>query len=179
MDEKDNLMTDESSEEEANRALFCGMASVDSSESDCEVLFISYLANLKACVINSTRVLPLLILDLEKQLAFYESETRLLTEENDKLFKEQTSLFESFRFEKKTLNEKIASLEKSLKDKTAEVRDIMHENSNDVSLTKFFKKEREFLHQDLLDRELKIRKFQDAPNVYNRIRVEQKRTWIL
>jgi len=58
-----------------------------------------------------------------------------------------------------------------LKEKTSEIRDILHEKSNTVSLTNFFQKEREFLYQDLLDRELKIKKFQDAHNVYNRIRV--------
>ena len=66
-------------------------------------------------------------------------------------------------------------MEKSLKDKTSDIRKILHEKSNVVSLTKFFQNEREFLHQDLLDRELKIRKFQDAQNVFNRIRVNMNR----
>ena len=60
-------------------------------------------------------------------------------------------------------------------DKTSEIRNILHEKSNAVSLTNFFQKEREFLHQHLLDRKLKIRKFQDAQNVYNRIRVNMNK----
>ena len=113
--------------------------------------------------------------DLVKKLAFYERDTKLLTEENDKFYKEYTSLYESHRKEKNSLNEKITFLEKSLKDKIAEVKSILHEKSNVVSLTNVFQREREFLHQDLLDIELKIRKFQDARNVYNRIRVNMNR----
>ena len=88
-------------------------------------------------------------LDLLKKLAFYKRENNLLTKEKDKFYKEYTCSFEIFKKERNTLNEKITFLEKSLKDKTSEIRSILHEKSNAVSLTNFFQKEREFLHQDL------------------------------
>jgi hypothetical protein len=113
--------------------------------------------------------------ELLKKLVFYERENKLLTEEKDKFYQEYISSFDIFKKERNSLNEKITLLEKSLKDKISEIKNIQHEKSNAVSLTNFFQKEREFLHQDLLDRELKIRKFQDAQNVYNRIRVNMNR----
>ena len=59
-------------------------------------------------------------------MAFYERETELLTEEKDKFYREYTSLLESQRKEKSVLNVKITSLEKSLIHKTTEVRNILH-----------------------------------------------------
>ena len=81
-------------------------------------------------------------------------------------YKEYISLFESHRKEKNALNEKITSSEQSLKDKIAEVTNILHEKSNVVSLTNVFQKEREFLHED---------QHQDAHNVYNKLRVNMNR----
>ena len=42
---------------------------------------------------------------------------------------------------------------------------LEHEKCNITSVKEFFQKEREFLHQDVLDRELKIKKFQEAQNI--------------
>jgi len=79
--------------------------------------------------------------DLLKKLVFYERENNLLTKENDKFYKEYTSSVEIFKKERNTLNEKITLLEKSLKDKTSEIRNILHEKSNVASLINFLQKE--------------------------------------
>ena len=71
----------------------------------------------------------------------------------------------------KSSKEMLVKVEKDLKDKVNELKNLEHEKSNVVSVKEYFQKEREFLHQDILDRELKIRKFQDAQNVFKKIRV--------
>jgi len=160
--EKDDLQNDESSADEANNPSFYGMASIDSRESDQEVStsYNSYkVESMFSKLDRKLTSLDSMHSTLLKKLAFYERENILLTEEKDKFYKEYTSSFEIFKKQRNTLNEKITLLEKSLKDKTSEIWNILHEKSNVVSLTNFFQKERQFLHQDLLHRELKIRKF--------------------
>ena len=63
--EKDDLQTDESSADEANDPSFCGMANIDSPESDQEVSTSIILIRLKACSLNLTENSLLLILSIQ------------------------------------------------------------------------------------------------------------------
>ncbi|KAI3692957.1 hypothetical protein L6452_32782 [Arctium lappa] len=141
MVEQDNLVIDESSDEGDTNALFCGMADFNSSEVESE---------------------------LENKLAFYEQETRLLTQEKDKLYDEKKSLVAEHISKKKYLKEKDALLDKALKSKIKELKD-KSDKLNVVSLKNFFQKEREVIHQDLLDRDLLTRKYQDAQKVHEKV----------
>ena len=110
-------------------------------------LLLTILIRLNACSLNLTEnslFFNSMHTDLLKKLAFYERQTNLLTEEKDKFYKEYTSSFEIFKKERNTLNEKITLLEKSLKDKTSKIRNILHEKSNVVSLTNYSQNDRVF-----------------------------------
>ncbi|KAI3681408.1 hypothetical protein L6452_36203 [Arctium lappa] len=166
MAEQENLVTDESSDEGDTNALFCGMAEVNTSDGDSEVSTSNSLSHdsenkffelqneFLACKITCSEV--------EKKTCFFEREARLLTQEKDKLYLEKWSLVFEHISKKKSLNEKVASLDKSLKEKIKELRNNESDRLNAISLKNFFQKEREVLHQNLLDRDLLIRKYQDA-----------------
>ncbi|KAJ9557324.1 hypothetical protein OSB04_011938 [Centaurea solstitialis] len=112
---------------------------------------------------------------LKRKLSFYEKEVPLLTEEKTRFFQMSTEAQNNLVNLDKSSKEKLLKVNKDLEDKVNELRKIKHEMTNVVSVKEFFQKEREFLHEDILDRELKIRKFQDAQNVFKKIRVNMGR----
>jgi hypothetical protein len=191
MAQADDLVTDESSDEEPQKGLFaaeddsdddmlCGMAKIESDSSDTQAsevstslmsesneLYKEIVDNLKSCHTEYD--------ELKEKLFFYEREVSILTEEKDRFFKMSEKAQKDLLMVERTSKERVAKLEKELKNKVTELKKLDHEKSNAVSVKKKFQKEREFLHQDLLDRELKIRKFQDAQSVFERIRVNMGR----
>ncbi|KAJ9542267.1 hypothetical protein OSB04_028773 [Centaurea solstitialis] len=112
---------------------------------------------------------------LKEKLSVCEKEMNTLTEERSRFFTmyEQT---EANRIELyKSLKEKTIIFEKTLKEKNDEIKSLRNERTNALSIKEFFQTEREFLHRDLFDRELKIRRFQDIQNVFKKIRVNMGR----
>ncbi|KAJ9544869.1 hypothetical protein OSB04_024576 [Centaurea solstitialis] len=182
------LGTDESSEEDEpqkglvdfedseDETKFCGMAKGESDlvnnknpkvSSELEKLYSEIVENIDSHQeeFNS----------LKEKLSICEKEMNTLTEERSRFFTmyEQT---EANRIELyKRLKEKTIIFEKSLKEKDDEIKRLKNERTNALSVKEFFQTEREFLHRDLFDRELKIRKFQDAQNVFKKIRVNMGR----
>ncbi|KAI3718365.1 hypothetical protein L6452_19232 [Arctium lappa] len=125
MAEQENLVTDESSDEEDN-TLFCGMAEVhsfdneneESTSNSCNSNFENKLLEIQ----NDLLAYKNTCSDLQKKLAFFERETRLLTEEKDKLYLENKSLTSEHISTKRGFKEKISNLYKALKEKMANVR---------------------------------------------------------
>ncbi|KAI3692681.1 hypothetical protein L6452_32502 [Arctium lappa] len=145
MAEQQNLETDESSDEGDNNALFCGMTEVHSSDDKSE---------------------------LDKKLSFFERETRLLTQEKDKLYLERKSLVSEHIVEKKGLKEKKFKLDQTLKDKVKELKNSESDRLNAISLKYFFQKEREVLHQDFFNRDLLIKRYEDAQKVHEKVNTQ-------
>ena len=189
------LVTDESSDEDVQKGLFaledsdaeddlfCGMAKIDSDPSDLNIkevstssfsesidLYNEIIDNLDSCHSEHYK--------FKEKLFFCEKEISLLTEERDRFFKMFKEAQIDFVNLEKSSKEKVAKLEKELQNKVDELRKVEHEKCNVASVKDYFQKEREFLHQDILDRELKIRKFQDAQNVFKKIRVNMGRRGI-
>ncbi|KAI3701962.1 hypothetical protein L6452_27482 [Arctium lappa] len=73
------------------------------------------------------------------------------------------------------LKEKISKLDKTLKDKVKELKNSESGRLNVVSLKKFFQKEREVLYQDLFDRDLQIKRYQDAQKVHEKVNTQISR----
>ncbi|KAJ9547463.1 hypothetical protein OSB04_020006 [Centaurea solstitialis] len=185
-----DLVTDESFEDEAQRGLFaweesdtddeifCGMAKVDEEVSNVvtsEVSTQSFTSSdLFKKISDSFDTFYLERNELKKKLSFYEKEIPLLTEEKSRFFKMFTEAQNKFVNLEKSSNEKLIKVEKKLEDKVYELRKVKHEMSNAVSIKEFFQKEREFLHQDILDRELKIRKFQGYLDVKIRVNIGRR-----
>ncbi|KAI3770174.1 hypothetical protein L6452_01297 [Arctium lappa] len=123
MVEQENLVTDESSDEE-DTALFCGMAEVHSSNNESEVSTSnscnSDFENKLLEIQNDLLAYKNTCSDLEKKLSFFERETRLLIEEKDKLYLENKFLISEHISTKKGFKEKITNLDKALKDKDAQ-----------------------------------------------------------
>ncbi|KAI3746818.1 hypothetical protein L6452_09259 [Arctium lappa] len=111
MAEQEYLLTDESSDEGDNNALFCGMTKVNTSDGDSEVStsdsssndFEKKLFELQNNFLSCKNT----CLELEKKLAFFKRESRLLTQEKDKLYLEKKSLVSEHISEKNVLKEKI------------------------------------------------------------------------
>ncbi|KAI3729859.1 hypothetical protein L6452_18530 [Arctium lappa] len=152
MAEQENLVTDESSDEE-NNALFCGMAEVHSSDNESEVsTFNSCNSDFESKLLeiqNDLLAYKHTCSDLEKKLAFFERETRLLTEEKDKLYFQNKTLISEHISTKRDFNDKITNLDRALKEK-----------------------EREALHRDLFDKNLKIKRYQDAQKVTEKVNTQ-------
>ncbi|KAJ9538939.1 hypothetical protein OSB04_031672 [Centaurea solstitialis] len=182
------LVTDESSEEdEPQKGLvafedsedeteLCGMAKGDFelvNNKDPEVS--SELEKFYSKIVENIDSHQEEFNNLKEKLSVCEKEMNTLTEERSRFFTmyEQT---EANRIELyKSLKEKTIIFEKTLKEKNDEIKSLRNERTNALSVKEFFQTEREFLHRDLFDRELKIRKFQDAQNVFKKIRVNMGR----
>ncbi|KAJ9546881.1 hypothetical protein OSB04_019424 [Centaurea solstitialis] len=182
------LVTDESSEEdEPQKGLvafedseeeieFCGMAKGESEgvnnkdpEVSCE------LKELYSEIVENIDLHQEELNNLKEKLSVCKKEMNTLTEERTRFFTmyEQT---EANRIELyKSLKEKTTIFEKTLKEKNDEIKNLRNERTNALSVKEFFQTERESLHRDLFDKELKIRKFQDAQNVFKKIRVNMGR----
>ncbi|KAJ9546895.1 hypothetical protein OSB04_019438 [Centaurea solstitialis] len=187
------LVTDESSEEDLQKGLlalegdsdtqeeiFCGMAKIDADYSDSNVFEVS-TSHSSESMFYTMRSLTILTLvtqimkKLKEKLSFYEKEINLLTEEKDKISKMYKEAQSNFVSLERSFKERFAKVENDLQNKVNELRKLEHEKSNVVSVKEYFQKEREFLHQDILGREIKIRKFQDAQNSFKKIRVNMSR----
>ncbi|KAI3758655.1 hypothetical protein L6452_06224 [Arctium lappa] len=122
MAEQENLVTDESSDEE-NNALFCGMAEVHSSGNESEVStsnswnsdFENKLLEIQNDLLASKNTCS----DLEKKLAFFERENRLLTEEKNKLY-----------LENKTLTSEHISTKRDFKRRSSSSRSVRQRSPN-------------------------------------------------
>ncbi|KAJ9544415.1 hypothetical protein OSB04_024122 [Centaurea solstitialis] len=163
-------------EDSGDETEFCGMAKGESDlvnsknpevSSELEKLYSEIVENIDSHQeeFNS----------LEEKLSICEKEMNTLTEERSRFFimYEQT---DANRIELyKSLKEKTIIFEKTLKAKDDEIKRLKNERTNAGSVKEFFQTEREFLHRDLFDRELKIKKFQDTQNVFKKIRVNMGR----
>ncbi|KAI3758666.1 hypothetical protein L6452_06237 [Arctium lappa] len=175
MAEQENLVTDESSDEE-NNALFCGMAEVHSSDNESEVSTSnscnSDFENKLLEIQNDLLAYKHTCSDLEKKLAFFERETRLLTEDKDKLYLQNKTLTSEHISTKRDFKDKITNLDRALKEKVKELKKCESDRLNAISLKNFFQKEREALHRDLFDRDLKIKRYQDAQKVTEKVNTQ-------
>ncbi|KAI3685588.1 hypothetical protein L6452_34837 [Arctium lappa] len=173
MAEQENLETDESSDED--NALFWGMVEVHSSDNESEVSTSnscnSDFENKLLEIQNDLLAYKNTCSDFKKILAFFERETRLLTEE-DKLYLENKTLTSERTSIKKGFKEKISNLDKALKEKVKEIKKCESDCLNAIYLKNFFQKEREALHRDLFDRDLKIKKYQDAQKVTEKVNTQ-------
>ncbi|KAJ9544976.1 hypothetical protein OSB04_024683 [Centaurea solstitialis] len=182
------LVTDESSEEdEQQKGLvvfedseeeteFCGMAKGESegvNNKDPEVS--SELKELYSEIVENIDLHQEELNNLKEKLSACKKEMNTLTEERTRFFTmyEQT---EANRIELyKCLKEKTTIFEKTIKEKNDEIKNLRNEKTNALYVKEFFQTERESLHRDLFDIDLKIRKFQDAQNVFKKIRVNMGR----
>ncbi|KAI3665056.1 hypothetical protein L6452_43673 [Arctium lappa] len=176
MAEQQDLETDESSDEGDNNTLFCGMAEVHSSDNKSEVStsnsYDSDSENKLLRLQNEFLAYKTMCSELEKKLAFFERETKLLTQEKDNLYQERKTLVSEHIGEKNGLKEKISKLEKTLKDKVKDLKNSESDRLNAISLKNFFQKEREVIHQDLFDRDLQIKRYQDAQKVHEKVNTQ-------
>ncbi|KAJ9566532.1 hypothetical protein OSB04_002498 [Centaurea solstitialis] len=171
------LVTDESSEEDEPQK---GLVAFEDSEDETELCGMarsdSDSVNSKNSVVSSElKELYFEIVEnidsqqeefncLEEKLSMCEKEMNILTEERTRFFNMYEQA-EANRIELyKSLKAKTITLEKTLKEKDDGIKGLKNERTNALSVKEFFQTEREFLHRDLFDRELKIRKFQDAQN---------------
>ncbi|KAJ9562008.1 hypothetical protein OSB04_007168 [Centaurea solstitialis] len=182
------LVTDESSEEdEPQKGLvafevtkdeteFCGMATSDSDSvnsknsevsSELEELYFEIVENIDSHQEEFNC--------LKEKLSMCEKEMNILTEERTRFF----NMYEQAEANRidlyKSLKDKTITFEKTLNAKDDEIKSLKNEKTNALFVKEFFQTEREFLHRDLFDRELRIRKYQDAQNVFNKIRVNMGR----
>ncbi|KAJ9546486.1 LOW QUALITY PROTEIN: hypothetical protein OSB04_019029 [Centaurea solstitialis] len=182
------LVTDESSEEDEPQK---GLVAFEDSEAETELCGMvkgesdlvnnknpevsSELEKLYSEIVENIDSHEEEFNSLKERLSICEKEMNTLTEERSRFFimYEQT---EANRIELyKSLKEKTIIFEKTLKAKDDEIKRLKNERTNALSVKEFFQIEREFLNRDLFDRELKIRKFQDAQNVFKKIRVNMGR----
>ncbi|KAJ9541899.1 hypothetical protein OSB04_028405 [Centaurea solstitialis] len=164
-------------EEAGAETEFCGVANGDSdftSSKTSEVSSYSEMNELYSEIIENFDSHQEEFNYLKEKLTLCKIEKNTLTEERTRFFQmyektkeERISLYNSSK-------EKIIQLEKTIKARDDEIKRLKNERTNVVSIKDFFQKETEFLHQDL-DRELKIMKFQDAQNIFNKIRVNMGR----
>ncbi|KAI3715213.1 hypothetical protein L6452_22185 [Arctium lappa] len=174
MVEQENLETDESSDED--NTLFCGKAEVHFSDNESEVStsnscnsdFENKLFEIQIDLLAYKNTCS----NLEKKIAFFERETRLLTKEKDKLYLENKTLTSEHTSIKKGFKEKISNLDKALKEKVKELKKCESDCLNAISLKNVFQKEREALHRDLFDRDLKIKKYQDAQKITEKVNTQ-------
>ncbi|KAI3667081.1 hypothetical protein L6452_42125 [Arctium lappa] len=152
------------------------MAEVHSSDDKSEVsTSSSYNSNSEIKLLevqNGLLAYKSMCSEIEKKLAFFERETKLLTQEKDKLYLERKSLVSEHIVEKKGLKEKISKLDKALKDKVKELKKSESDRLNAISLKNFLQKEREVLHQDLFDRDILIKRYQDAQKVHEKVNTQ-------
>ncbi|KAI3715212.1 hypothetical protein L6452_22184 [Arctium lappa] len=92
--------------------------------------------------------------------------------EKDKLYLENKTLTSEHTSIKKGFKEKISNLDKALKEKVKELKKCESDHLNAISLKNFFQKEREALHRDLFDRDLKIKKYQDAQKITEKVNTQ-------
>ncbi|KAI3692973.1 hypothetical protein L6452_32799 [Arctium lappa] len=107
-----------------------------------------------------------------KKLAFFEKETRLLAEEKDKLYIKNKTLISEHISTKRDFKDKITNLDRALNEKVKELKKCESDHLNAISLKNFFQKEREALHRDLFDRDLKIKRYQDAQKVTEKVNTQ-------
>ncbi|KAJ9552812.1 hypothetical protein OSB04_016857 [Centaurea solstitialis] len=170
---RSELVTDESSEEdEPQKGLiafedseeeteFCGMAKGESEGVNKDPEVSSELKELYSEIVENIDLHQEELNNLKEKLSVCKKEMNTLTEERTRFF----TMYEQAEANRIELYKK----------KNDEIKNLRNERTNALSVKEFFQTERESLHRDLFDRELKIRKFQDAQNVFKKIRVNMGR----
>ncbi|KAJ9544736.1 hypothetical protein OSB04_024443 [Centaurea solstitialis] len=168
------LLTDPSSEDEE----LCGMANGDSESSipknsevsissKSDIFYLEIINNLDSCQSDYNC--------LKDKVFLSNKEVETLIEKRNRFFKMSQKAEQDLLICERSSKERISKLEKVISEQKSELKELHHDKSNVVSLKNFFQKEREFLHQDLLDRAMKIKNFRDAQNVFERLKVNMGR----
>ncbi|KAJ9562027.1 hypothetical protein OSB04_007187 [Centaurea solstitialis] len=157
---------------------FCGMANGDSESSisktpevsifpESDIFYLEIINNLDSCQSDYNC--------LKDKLSLCNKEIETLTEERNRFFKMSQKAEQDLLICERSSKERINKLEKEISEHKLELKELHHEKSNAISLKNFFQKEREFLHQDLLYRAMKIKNFRNAQNVFERLKVNMGR----